>query len=192
MGCSPCHHPSSTLQSAKSPRQNLSIPLDHYSDGPRKSVSQTKEIKVSRSNYVLMSSARLSDTYQIDEKIGEGSTYLGGFGNVYRATHKHLGVQRAIKSLTRGAVPKAQRKQLLYEVDMLKEMVRPRQDHPNILKIYEVIKDKEYYHVVTELLTGGELFDRISDGIRYSEEKIAYYMQQILSPVHKSESSTDT
>ena len=70
---------------------------------------------------------------------------------MYRATHKHLGVQRAIKSLTRG-VPKAQRKQLLYEV---KEMVRPRQDHPNILKIYEVIKDKEYYHVVTELLRAG-------------------------------------
>ena len=184
MGCSFCHNPSSSLQSARSPRQNLSIPLDHYSDGPRKSVSQTKEIKLSRSNYVLMSSARLSDTYQIDEKIGEGDSYVGGFGNVYRATHKNLGVQRAIKSLKRGAVPKAQRKQLLYEVDMLKEMVSSRQDHPNILKIYEVIKDKEYYHVVTELLTGGELFDRISNGVRYSEEKIAYYMQQILSAVH--------
>lgn len=72
MGCSFCHNPSSTLQSSRSPRQTLSIPLDHYSDGPRKSVSQTKEIKLSRSNYVLMSSARLSDTYQIDEKIGEG------------------------------------------------------------------------------------------------------------------------
>jgi len=91
---------------------------------------------------------------------------------------------RAIKSLDRGRLPKAQRKKLLYEVDLLKEMVKSMQDHPNILKIYEVIKDDRYYHIVTELLTGGELFDRISTGVRYSERKIAEYMTQILSAVN--------
>ena len=103
---------------------------------------------------------------------------------MYKACHKKLNFMRAIKSLDRRCLPKAQRKQLLFEVDLLKEMVRGRQDHPNILKIYEVIKDDVYYHIVTELLTGGELFDRITEGVRYSEERIAMYMQQILSAVH--------
>ena len=34
-------------------------------------------------------------------------------------------------------------------------------DHPNILKVYEFYEDKRNFYIVTELLTGGELFDRI-------------------------------
>lgn len=102
---------------------------------------------------------------------------------MYQAVHRKLGHVRAIKSVERMALPKEQRKQLLFEVEMLKQMVGLTQDHPNILKIYEVIKDDRYYHIVTEILTGGELFDRISTGIRYSERTIAEYMRQILSAV---------
>ena len=98
--------------------------------------------------------------------------------------HRKLGQVSAIKSLDRRRVPKTQRKKLLYEVDLLKEMVIARQDHPNILKIYEVIKDERFYHIVTELLTGGELFDRIAQGVRYSERKIAEYMTQVISAIY--------
>lgn len=34
-------------------------------------------------------------------------------------------------------------------------------DHPNILKLYEVFQDDARFYVVTELCTGGELFDEI-------------------------------
>jgi len=34
-------------------------------------------------------------------------------------------------------------------------------DHPNILKIFEMYDEKDKYYIVTELLEGGELFDRI-------------------------------
>lgn len=102
---------------------------------------------------------------------------------MYKAVHLKLGHVRAIKSVDRASIPKEQRQQLLFEVEMLKQMVLVTQDHPNILKIYEVIKDDRYYHIVTEMLTGGELFDRISTGTRYSEGTIADYMRQILSAV---------
>lgn len=36
-------------------------------------------------------------------------------------------------------------------------------DHPNILKIFEFYKDENYYYVVSEYCSGGELFDRISN-----------------------------
>ena len=159
------------------------MPLVQYGER-RRGLTPTKELKLKQSNYVIVTSARLSDLYEIQEKVGDGTLSSGGFGSVYRAIHKKLGQVRAIKSLDRRSLPKAQRKQLLFEVDMLKEMVGARQDHPNILKIYEVIKDDRYYHIVTELLTGGELFDRISGGVRYSERRIADYMQQILSAIN--------
>lgn len=34
-------------------------------------------------------------------------------------------------------------------------------DHPNIIRVYEIIEDNKNYHIVSELYTGGELFERI-------------------------------
>lgn len=42
------------------------------------------------------------------------------------------------------------------EIDILKEV-----DHPNIIWLKAVYEDQKYLHLITELCTGGELFDRI-------------------------------
>jgi calcium-dependent protein kinase len=34
-------------------------------------------------------------------------------------------------------------------------------DHPGIIKIYEFYQDQKYFYIVSDLCTGGELFDRI-------------------------------
>jgi calcium-dependent protein kinase len=41
-------------------------------------------------------------------------------------------------------------------MDILKNL-----DHPNIVKLYELYQDEKFYYLITEYLTGGELFDRI-------------------------------
>ena len=45
---------------------------------------------------------------------------------------------------------------LINEVEILKSL-----DHPNIVKIYEFYEDLNNFFIVTELCTGGELFERI-------------------------------
>lgn len=35
------------------------------------------------------------------------------------------------------------------------------QDHPNTIKLYDVYEDKDSYHLILELCSGGELFDQI-------------------------------
>lgn len=37
-----------------------------------------------------------------------------------------------------------------------------RLDHPNIIKLYEFYKDDKRYYLVTEICTGGELFDELT------------------------------
>jgi calcium-dependent protein kinase len=63
-------------------------------------------------------------------------------------------------------------------VEILKRL-----DHPNILKIYEFYQDTKYFYIVSEMCTGGELFDRIQEEGHFSERKAAMIMRQILSAV---------
>lgn len=34
-------------------------------------------------------------------------------------------------------------------------------DHSNVVKLFEVYEDRDHIHLVMELCSGGELFDRI-------------------------------
>lgn len=42
------------------------------------------------------------------------------------------------------------------EVNILKRL-----DHPNIVNIYELYQDDSFYYLITEYLSGGELFEKI-------------------------------
>jgi calcium-dependent protein kinase len=60
-------------------------------------------------------------------------------------------------------------------------------DHPNIIKLYEVFEDNRYIHLIMELSTGGELFDRILDRITkknlYTEKEAASIFKQMMSAI---------
>ena len=44
-------------------------------------------------------------------------------------------------------------------------------NHENIIKLYEVFDEKEHYYLITELMLGGELFDRIVTKAFYNEKE---------------------
>lgn len=56
-------------------------------------------------------------------------------------------------------------------------------DHPNILKIYEVLQDQKRYYLIWELWDGGELYDEIARRYTFSEKEAAPIIQQILEAV---------
>jgi len=60
----------------------------------------------------------------------------------------------AIKSIRKSKVHKIE--VLKREIEILKDV-----QHPNIIRLIEVHEDSKYLHLITELCTGGELFDRI-------------------------------
>jgi len=106
-----------------------------------------------------------------DKVLGEG-----GYGLVVLAEHKHTRAQRAIKQVNKAKVkdPAA----LKAEIDVMKMT-----DHPNIVKLYESYEDKKKIYLVMECCEGGELFDRIVDSGKLSEEDSAVVMRQLLRAV---------
>ena len=70
-------------------------------------------------------------------------------------------------------------KEIFNEINILRTL-----DHPNILKIFEFYSNKESYSIVTELCSGGELFNEIIDKGPFDEPYSAYVMFQILSAIN--------
>ena len=52
--------------------------------------------------------------------------------------------------------------------------------HPNIIRLYEVYETPERYYLQMELVTGGELFDRIVETEVFYESKAKQYVANVL------------
>ena len=61
------------------------------------------------------------------------------------------------------------------EVDILSQI-----DHPNCIKLFEIFDEEQYICLVMELLSGGELFDRIVEKENYSEKEASDTIRPIV------------
>ena len=48
------------------------------------------------------------------------------------------------------------------------------------MKLYEIYEDEDFIYLVLELMTGGELFDRVVDKEHYSEKEAADTIRPIV------------
>ena len=78
----------------------------------------------------------------------------GAYGEVRKCMNKKTSQVRAVKIIRKENMSKKEQTQLESEINILGAM-----DHPNIVKIFEAYQDKKRYFIVTEMCTGGELFD---------------------------------
>lgn len=132
-----------------------------------------ENIKIYTRQSVKLTKGKVSDYYEIFDIIGEGA-----YGCVRKVLHKDLKIPMAMKSIIKSYVDLSGFKNMLLEVDIIRKL-----DHPNILKINEVIEDTQYYHILSELCTGGELLEHIISSKRIKEAQVAVYMHQIFSAV---------
>jgi calcium-dependent protein kinase len=138
-------------------------------------ISTASDLKIHASNFVVQRGGTIRDDYHIGQKLGEGS-----YGYVRLATNKTSGQKRAIKTVKKATITKdlKERARFVAEIDILKRM-----DHPNIVRLYEFYEDDHNYHLVTEYLQGGELFDFIIKSKLLSEPLAASLMRQLLGAV---------
>ncbi len=56
-------------------------------------------------------------------------------------------------------------------------------DHPNIVKLYEVLESSSDIFVVMEYVSGGELFEVVAQKGKLSESEARFYFRQIIQGV---------
>ena len=53
-------------------------------------------------------------------------------------------------------------------------------DHPHMVRVFELLQDDAHFYIVTELVTGGELYDHIIKVKRLTERQAADLIKQLL------------
>ncbi|KAL4284693.1 hypothetical protein GQ457_16G022090 [Hibiscus cannabinus] len=110
------------------------------------------------------------ERYEILKDIGSGN-----FGVAKLVRDKRTGELFAVKYIERG--PKI-------DEHVQREIMNHRSlKHPNIIKFKEVLLTPTHLAIVMEYAAGGELFERICNAGRFSEDEARFFFQQLISGV---------
>ncbi|XP_074106781.1 calcium/calmodulin-dependent protein kinase I isoform X2 [Cotesia typhae] len=115
----------------------------------------------------------VDDKYTLKELLGTGA-----FSEVRLAESKEKpGQMYAVKIIDKKAL-KGKEDSLENEIKVLRRLT-----HPNIVQLLETFEDKHKVYLVMELVTGGELFDRIVEKGSYTEKDASGLIRQVLEAV---------
>jgi calcium-dependent protein kinase len=153
---------------------NSIIKIKNYE--PKNLVDSNDKFLFNRGSFVFYKTLEIREEYELGPVLGSGA-----YGSVRTAVHKLTGQERAIKTVNKQKVTKSiqTKTKFFSEIEILTKV-----DHPNILRVYEFYEDTKNYHLVTEILRGGNLFDFIISSNIINEAIAANFMKQILGAVN--------
>ncbi|KAL8954264.1 MAG: hypothetical protein Q9183_007231, partial [Haloplaca sp. 2 TL-2023] len=108
--------------------------------------------------------------YRFGRTVGAGT-----YGIVREAECK--GEKYAIKIILKKNV-RGNEKMVYDEMVLLQRM-----KHPHIVRFHDWFESKDKYYIVTQLATGGELFDRICEYGKFTEKDASQTIRQVLEAV---------
>lgn len=114
------------------------------------------------------------DRYELGKTLGRGT-----FSKVKYAIDTTTGKPYAVKVVDRGMVKKENMESQLKREIAIMKILR----HPHIVELKEVLQSKKNIYIVLELITGGELFDRIAKEKKFEEPVARRYFQQIVTGI---------
>ncbi|GAQ84395.1 SNF1-related protein kinase [Klebsormidium nitens] len=122
----------------------------------------------------MMQTVRRVGKYEVGRTLGEGT-----FAKVKFAVNTETGESVAMKILDKEKILKHKMvEQIKREISIMK-LVR----HPNVVHLHEVLASRTKIYIVLELVTGGELFDKIVHQGKLPEDEARRYFQQLVDAV---------
>eukprot|EP00906_Rhabdomonas_costata_P019084 RCo027788 len=113
--------------------------------------------------------------YELGKTLGKGN-----FSKVKYAVDTETNKAYAIKVIDKAQLARQHmEEQQKREIAIMKHL-----KHENIVRMTEVLQTSKHIYIVLELITGGELFDRIVAAKRFDEIVGRKYFQQLISAIY--------
>ncbi|KAK0411351.1 hypothetical protein QR680_005612 [Steinernema hermaphroditum] len=177
------HHTTST---PSAPSGSGSSRYHHHHHGGNSGASSSSHHHGSshRSTGGMASSSRIQSRSRANDDPHIGKYKLlktigkGNFAKVKLAKHVPTGLEVAIKIIDKTALNPSSLQKLYREVKIMKQL-----DHPNIVKLYQVMETDQTLYLVMEYASGGEVFDYLVAHGRMKEKEARAKFRQIVSAV---------
>lgn len=109
--------------------------------------------------------------YELGKTLGSGS-----FSKVKEGVDVESGNKYAVKIVDKALLTKGHvEQQLKREIAIMKLL-----NHPHVLSMVDVLQTGSNIYLVLELLTGGDLFDKLDQAKRFEEPQARTYFQQLV------------
>uniref|UniRef100_A0A7S2QUA3 non-specific serine/threonine protein kinase n=1 Tax=Chlamydomonas chlamydogama TaxID=225041 RepID=A0A7S2QUA3_9CHLO len=159
--------PSSPAPASQSPRTS--------SAGPKPARSEDPGYVKGTSTWIIGETKDIRHDFDFDKILGKGQ-----FGTTRLAKDRATGKEYACKSISKR---KLNSKEEIEDVQREVQVLYHLAGHPNVVRVKGVYEDKQYVHIVMEVATGGELFDRIVKRGRYSEKDASTLFRTMVAVV---------
>jgi len=145
----------------------------HRKDGEKREKKEKKDKK--KEDEVSDSeddNKQFEEKYDIGDELGRGA-----FSVVKKCVSKNSGKTYAVKVIEKKNVGQDMAR-LRTEIEILKRV-----KHPNIIRLKEIRENEDTLFIVTEIVTGGELFDKIVELGAYTEADAAKLVLKMVSAI---------
>ncbi|CAG9329261.1 unnamed protein product [Blepharisma stoltei] len=177
---------STAIQATKSLKRDLNEPTKSLSKSQSSRISKSNKKQansktnanelnkwISKNDFVKTDKEYIKTKYQFIKRLSVGS-----FGYIMLVTDKKTNENKIIKEIQKTFLSVEMQKCVCSESEKLYFL-----DHPNIVKLYEIVEDNQSFYLVSEYYPGGDLFEKILEN-PLSEQLAKKYMQDILIAVN--------
>ncbi|CAL1540689.1 unnamed protein product [Lymnaea stagnalis] len=130
--------------------------------------AKTKIVRKTKEERQVGSDEFILQRYDLGAKLGDGN-----FAIVRKSRNKESGQEVAVKVIDKAKL-KGKEQMVENEIDIMKDC-----SHHNIVRLYEEYETAERIYLVMELVKGGDLFDAITQSVKFGEMESALMVKDL-------------
>ncbi|GFO00432.1 serine/threonine-protein kinase dclk3 [Plakobranchus ocellatus] len=135
--------------------------------------AKTKIVRKTKEERQVSSDDFIFERYDLGRKLGDGN-----FAVVRQSRKKETGQEFAVKVIDKAKL-KGKEHMVENEIDIMKDC-----NHTNIVRLFEEYETAERIYLVMELVKGGDLFDAITQSVKFGEPESALMVKDLCNALY--------
>lgn len=154
--------------------QITSTPFRTWIPGQVRRTNLEKAPTISKKLLIQKQAGAHLEHYEVGKVLGKGA-----FGEVRIVTDKRSGKDRAAKYIATKGLSRGEIHNIKNEIGLLAEI-----DHPNVMRVHEWYQEDNQLVIITQLCTGGDLWDTFEERGKMGEVETADILKHILGALN--------